>query len=305
MSLSTLYLDFNIEEAPEGHKHQREGWINTACPYCSGDPGYHLGFNIEQNYFFCWRCGHHHIIETLSSLTHLSKKEARELSRQYRLRKGGGVRSKSVDTSVRINKKAFKTPSNITELMKPHRRYLEGRNFDSDYLVEKWEIKGTTPMSFLDGIPYKFRILTPIYWEGKIVSFQTRDYTGKQEKKYLACPREREIIHHKHLLYGNQKSWGEVGLCVEGTFDVWRLGDKAFSTLGIGYTPEQVRLISRIFKKVFIIFDPEKQAHAQAEKLKQELQFRGVKAINYVGIGTDPADLSQDDADHLLKELKL
>lgn len=305
MSISNLYLDYHIEVAPEGHKHQREGWMNTACPFCSGDPGYHLGFNLNQSYFFCWRCGHHHITAGISTLLSVTKPEARELARQYRLRNGGGTQIPSADKHIKIQEKPFKLPSGITDLNKAHRRYLERRNFDSDILAKKWGVKGTSPTSSLDKIAYKFRILTPIYWEGKLVSFQTRDYTDKQEKKYLACPIKREIIHHKHLIYGDQKNWGETGICVEGTFDVWRLGSNAFSTLGIGYTAEQVNVISKIFKKVIIIFDPEKQAQKQATKLKEELLFMNVKATVYKDLETDPADMSQDDANHLLKELNL
>lgn len=305
MSLDNLYLDYNIEQAPEGHKHHREGWINTICPYCSGDLGFHLGYNLSENYFFCWRCGFHQIIVTLSALIRVSPFKANELARQYRIRKKVIVVHTSINESIKINKKVFKLPSGIISLNKAHKRYLERRNFDPEMLTKKWGLQGTSPTSMLDGIAYKYRILSPIFWDGKMVSFQTRDYTNRQEKKYMACPQEREIVHHKHLLYGDQNSWGDVGVCVEGTFDVWRLGHKAFSTLGIGYTAEQVRLIAKYFKKVFIIFDPEVQAKKQAKKLQEELQFRGVQAINYISLETDPADLSQDDANHLLKELKL
>ena len=305
MSLENLYLDFNIEVAPEGHKHQREGWVNSACPYCSGDAGYHLGYNSNSNYYFCWRCGPHQIVETLSSLTKVSKSEAKELSREYRIRKVGAIKKPSLDSSIKINKKAFKLPSGLTPLNKGHRRYLERRNFDPDHLVDKWGLQGTSPTSKLDKIQYKYRVLVPINWEGKTVSFQTRDYTNKQEKKYLACPQDRESVHHKHLIYGNPNLWGEVGICVEGVFDVWRLGGNSFSTLGIGYTPEQVRVIASLFKKVIIIFDPEKQARQQAKKLQEELHFRGVKAINYTKLKTDPADLSPEEAVQLLKELKI
>lgn len=305
MSLSNLYLDYNVETAPEGHKHFRDDWINVPCPHCSGSSGYHLGFNTEQNYYFCWRCGHHRIITTLVALLNVNKSEARNLSREYRLRSIGATNISTSSNHIKINVKPFKLPSAVVPLHKAHSRYLERRNFDSDQLVKKWGVQGTSPTSMLDKIAYKYRILTPIYWDDKMVSFQTRDYTNKQEKKYMACPQARELVHHKHLLYGDQNKWGDVGICVEGTFDVWRLGGNSFSTLGIGYTPEQVRLISKIFKKVIIIFDPEVQAKAQAKKLQEELQFRGVKAINYTQLEMDPADLSQDDADHLLKELKV
>jgi hypothetical protein len=303
MPISDFYQDHNIEVAPEGHKHHRDGWFNINCPFCTGEhDGFHLGFNTEGNYFFCWRCGPHSIPETLVKLLKVSFDQAKSISRDYQLHRSRRVNKTETNKVVKISKHPFKLPNGIVDLTTAHRRYLERRNFDPDQLAHEWGIKGTTPLSVLDGIFYKYRIFTPIHWNGEMVSFQCRDYTNKQSKKYMACPQEREIVHHKHLLYGNQEAWGDVGICVEGTFDVWRLGDQSFSTLGIGYTTEQVRLIASLFKEVVIIFDPEKQAREQAEKLQQELQFRGVKAHNYTELDSDPADLTPDDAKHLLKE---
>ncbi len=305
MALSNFYSDYLIETAPEGHKHSREDWINVPCPYCTGSQGYHLGYNTTDNYFFCWRCGHHPILSTLMKLANISHSQAREFVKQYRIRKGGRKRVASSNEKIKINRYPFKFPTGIGPLNKAQIKYLERRNFDPEELIKKWGVLGTSPMSQLDGIQYKYRILVPIYWEGKLVSFQTRDYTNKQEKKYMACPQKREVIHHKHLLYGQMELQTDIGICVEGVFDVWRLGGRAFSTLGIGYTREQVYLISKLFEEVFIIFDPEKQAQEQAEKLRGELRARKVKVHIHIGLDSDPAALSQDDANHLLKELKL
>src|SRR5690606_34062072 len=133
---------------------------------------------------------------------------------------------------VKIRKKKFRFPSDIGPLQTPHKKYLIKRNFDPDELVSLWGIQSTSPFSSLSiengKIQYKYRILIPILWEGRPVTFQARDYTGKQSIKYLACPEEREIIHHKHILYGHPSLWeNRRGVLVEGVFDVWRLGINA------------------------------------------------------------------------------
>lgn len=305
MSIVDLYIDYNIETAPDGHKHYREGWINIECPHCAGSQGYHLGFNIYGGYFYCWRCGAHNIEKTLSKLLSIDYNPAVATIIEYNLHRKGGDLRKDVDGSIRIGKKKFKLPSGVGKMGTPHRNYLRKRGFDPGYIEQNWGVLGTSPMSRLNDIPYRFRILIPFYWGNQIVSFQCRDYTDKQELKYMACPMEREILHHKHILYGEQKMWGDVGICVEGVLDVWRLESSSFAVLGVGYTKEQVRLISQLFKKIFILFDPEPQAQQQAKKLQQELLFRGVETYVYTDLPSDPADLSQDDVDHLLKELKL
>ncbi len=309
MPLEDLYIDYGIETAPEEHKHYREGWLNIACPFCSGSEGYHLGFNTDDFYFFCWRCGSHYMDQVLRKILEVNRGRAESISKDYKLDKKGAPNSTS--RVIKIGRHSYKYPSGVTAMTKPHRRYLEKRNFDPDYIERKWGVLGTGPFSQLDNgegkiIPYKYRLLIPIHWRGQEVSFQCRDYTDKQEPKYLACPEVREIEHHKHILYGHPDLWKKRrGICVEGALDVWRLKHYACSTLGVGYTPEQLRLLAELFDELFIMFDPEPIAQKQGEKLCKELRFRGVKAHNYTDLETDPGAMSDKDAKHLLKELKL
>lgn len=303
MPLLDLYQAYGIEVASEGHKHARPGWINTVCPFCTGTEGFHLGFNTRSTYYFCWRCGPHPIAASLVKLLRISYTQADELIKVYRLRSKTSFGQKE-PTQVKVGGKPFKFPSDVIDLYGPHERYLKGRGFDSGMMASIWQAKGTGPVSKLDGIPYDHRILIPIYWQDKLVSFQTRDYTGKQER-YMACPEIREIVHHKHILYGHRSLWAKSrAIIVEGVFDVWRLGVNACATLGTGYTPQQMRILGQLFHELVIVFDPEPAAQSVAKKLKEELQFRGLKVQIYNDLKTDPGDMSEDDAQHLLKELK-
>jgi hypothetical protein len=316
--IDDLYHKYSIPVAPEGHKHSRPGWVNIECPHCKKEGGYHLGFNLQHAYFYCWRCGSHGIESTLMKLLHISYTEAESVTRTYKLKRKGVVQVDSLSTSnlVKIKKEGFKFPSSITELEKPHRKYLEEkRNFDPDLLVKRWDIKGTSPNSSLSitregntiKINYGYRILIPIEWDGKVVTFQARDYTGKQQIKYMACPEEREAIHHKDILYGHRSLWAKRrGILVEGVFDVWRIGRNACCTFGTGYTPEQVRVMIARFDELFILFDPEAIAQKRARELQNELSFWGVKAHIYdAGLSTDPGDMTDDQARLILKDLKM
>lgn len=300
MDILRLYEDYSIQYLTEGHKHCRPGWINTVCPFCTGNPGIHLGFNISENYFYCWRCGFHPIKKTLSQLTNLPNNEIAGIMRRY----DGSALSRA-DAKVVLKKKTFKYPNNVGKLTKTQRDYLHERGFNPDDLVHDWGLMGLGIGSQLDGISYAYRILCPIEWDDKIVSFQTRmaihDTIGRQ--KYMACPKQRELIHHKQILYGCPSEWKEVGICVEGITDVWRMGVNAFATFGIEFTQMQVRQMANHFRKVAVMFDGgERQARKQANKLVSELKVRGVEAFRF-DIEGDPADLAQNVADCVVNQI--
>ena len=299
MNIIKIYQDYGIDFLTEGNSHCQPGWVNTHCPFCVGSRNYHLGYNEDDNYYFCWRCGWHSVADTLMKLLDITYPQAKQLIQDNK----GQIYTKKPTKKVIVRKKTLKFPSNIIPLTKQQRNYLEKRNYDVDELVKIWDLKGTGPMSSLDGVPYSHRILIPILWQGRVVTYQTRDTTGKQKPKYLTCPKAREFINIKQLLYGKQSAWGKTGIVVEGGPDVWRFGVNSISTSGIEFTNKQVRLIAKQFKRVPVCFDGgEIQARKQADKLVKELKFRGVDSFR-VDIEGDPGEMKQCDADYLVKSL--
>lgn len=298
MDIYQLYNDYSIDYRTEGHKHCRPGWINTECPFCSGNPGYHLGYHINSNIFVCWRCGWHPITLTISKLLRIELKEIYQILKNYAIY----IPNENNLRYVKVNKKFHKFPSGVIPLEKKHINYLIKRNFDPEQIEKEWKIVGTGPISFLDKIDYRFRIIVPIIWKNQQVSFQGRDITDKNNLRYKACPEVREIIKHKDILYGNSNKWRFTGICVEGITDVWRLGPSSFATFGIKYTPNQLRVIAKTFKRVPIFYDPDPQAIIQANKLCADLKFRGVDAF-LITEKTDPAEMSQEEANYLVKNL--
>lgn len=304
MDIQQLYQDYSIDYKTEGHKHCRPGWVNTECPWCVGNAGYHLGYNLQSDIYVCWRCGFHPIAPTVSKLLRISDAEAYSIVKKY----GIPIPRRAKEAEVKIRAKAHRFPSGTSPLEDNHKRYLLKRGFDPEYLEKEWRLLGTGPISYLDQgdfqIDYKFRILIPFFWDGIQVSFDSRDITGKHISKYIACPGDRELIPHKSILYGKQESWNpDIGICLEGPTDVWRFGPLSFATSGIKYTPAQVRLIAKIFKRVAVCFDGgESQALLQANLLIGELRFRGVDAFR-VDIKEDPGAMSQKEANYLVKQL--
>lgn len=296
MNVEKILIDHRIPFAPPGDKNHREGWLNIQCPFC-GDTSYHLGI-AENGASNCWRCGTKSFTQILAKVLGISESRAYVIQKEY----GGAVKKKPKEIKRKIRTKAHKLPTDTGKMRSRHKRYLKKRKFDPDYITRVWGVQGTGPFSKLDKINYSHRIIAPIYWDDEQVSFQSRDITGRHKFKYMACPEERELIKHKHILYGKQSEWSETGICVEGITDVWRLGTKAFATFGIEFTRQQVRHISKNFMRVIIIFDQEPQAQSQAKDLDAELTLRGIEVVR-VDLKKDPADLSEAAAKELIRKI--
>jgi hypothetical protein len=235
--------------------------------------------------------------KTVAALINLPEMQVKELLKSY----GVNYRVPRINSTPQ-NQKPFKLPTNCQTLSTQHRKYLTQRGFDAEKIERLWNLQGTKHVSLLDDIDYRLRIIIPFFWDGEMARFDARDITGKQISKYKACPKWREIMHRKEILYGKQEYWTDTGVCVEGPTDVWRLGVNSFAVCGIEYTHKQVRLIANTFKRVAVLFDDESQAQVQARKLVAELKFRGVDAWN-VEITGDPGSMKQKDADELVKKL--
>lgn len=240
-------------------------------------------------------------MNTIAALLKINKSRAAQLIKQY----GGRSISRPDSMGALIAKprtKSHRLPSNTGPLQRQHKSYLQKRNFDPDELEREWSLLGSGPISILDESTYKNRIIIPIHWEGKQVSFHSRSISNKATPHAKACPMDRELIHHKHILYGKQELWKAVGVCVEGPADVWRLGPAAFCTFGIAFTQQQITIIAKTFKRVAVVFDDDPQAQEQANKLVAELRAMRIDAMRITIVG-DPAAMSQSEANYLMKHI--
>lgn len=305
MNLLPVLEKLNIRYETEGHKHCRPGWANMPCPYCvGGNFGYHLGFRLDGERCFCWRCGGKNVIKALMKITGMTYNQIKPLLSQYK----GQAPPTSVQSNIKIKRRGFKFPSDLSALTPRHKQYLKSRRFNPDKLEKLWDLKATGPLSTLDKISYKHRIVAPIMWEGKVVSFQARDITNKHDVKYLACPKPREEILHQHIVYANPLiDWGLPVIVCEGISDVWRFGIQAICTFGIDFLPAQIRAVTSNKRKtknkqIMVVFDDDPQAIVKAEQLVAELLFRGydAKKIDIVG---DPGAMPQFEANQLVHEI--
>jgi len=293
IDMISLFNDYSVPHLSEGHKHCQPGWVQIACPYCSGNPGWHLGYSFHDDYFNCWRCGFHSTYKVIKELTRV--KDVKGLLRQY-----SGKPIKVARKKTDKKPKSLILPKGTTPLLPHHKKYLTRRKYNPDKLVELWHLQSSGPTG-----PYKHRIIAPIYYRNKLVSYQGRDVTDKSELKYKACPQELEVVNHQTILYGLDNVNSDKCVLVEGITDVWRLGYGAVACFGIDYTPAQVQLLYKMFNTVYIFFDNELQAQRKAEKLYNNFKGLGMGCEIIEDSSSDPGTMSQHAADSLMHELSI
>jgi hypothetical protein len=301
--ITSLLQDHAIPFTTTG-KNSSPGWINTQCCFCP-DHSDHLGFNLAKEYVVCRKCGYHPLDATIAALLSLPVQEARRLIRQYRT--GRPTRVEPIITPVRpdlvkLPGKPLVIPPQFCATMPakapimaggyivpPPLKYLQKRGFTGDHLnqlIDTYQLRDGGVVG-----PYSHRIIAPVYFDGNLVSYQGRDYTGKSPLKYKACPKAEEVREHKHCLYGMDLVKGDTVVVVEGVVDAWKLGPGAVATFGTSFTWPQVRLLVERWGKRVILFD--RDAKEQAYKLANALSgFHGETTIAFLDDLKDPGELS-------------
>ena len=290
-----FYKDYRIKYADEGSKHCRPGWVQIHCPFCHGTD-WHLGAHLASGVMNCWKCGKKTQNNVIKALLACTRERANEIRKQYTTGK-----STFRGPQEKIAKKKARTcvlPPGAIPMPTRHRDYLLKRHYDAEKLEKIWGLVGVGAVG-----SYKWRIIAPITLDGKLVSYQGRDITGKSSIKYKACESENEVIDHQNILYGVDQVPGNFAILTEGVTDCWRLGPGAICCFGIAFTTPQVNLIANRFKRVFILFDNEEQAQKQAEKIGILLAARGLEVEILTITSDDPGDMPQKEADLLMKEL--
>lgn len=281
----------------EGHHHCHEGWVQIHCPFCAGGRnGWHLGFNLASGGFSCWRCGGVKVYDVVRALLHTS--DPHRIAAAFSEFSTTATRHSAKKQTPR--KKAIKPPPGIKPLGQAHKRYLRRRGFDCSAIIELWAIQSTHHLSG----SWNWRIVAPICnQEGLVTAYVGRAIGSKVRPKYKMTEAEHMLQDPRSVLYGIDKVPGDAIVIVEGITDVWRLGPGAVGCIGINWKSEQANIL-RLYSRRFVLFDPERQAQRQAERLARWLSiFPGQTEIILLDKGVDPGGLSYEEAEELMKSL--
>lgn len=197
----------------------------------------------------------------------------------------------------RASKVEWPPPDAIDTPFDMQRQYIIDRGYDFDHIVNNYGIKfgGYTGQ-------FKYRILIPVVFQGRVVSYLGRDVGGEAYLKYKNLREEESVLPVKETVYNIDNIADEAIIC-EGVFDAWRFHYNAVALFGLVYTQTQIRILGNKLKRAFICFDNEPQAEEAAEDLAEALNFQGVKTEILLIDTKDPGEMSASEANEVIQEL--
>jgi DNA primase len=285
--------EHNIDYSTFG-KNVQKGWAGITCPMC-GDVSNHGGFNLDGGYYNCWKCGGHSVITIIKSLLNCTYNEADRIYNEFS--------DKYVIHKLNEKKKKVKkvTLPGSGNLLSCDRKYLQKRGFDPDYIVNRYQVKGSEIMG-----DWRYRIIIPIIYQGRIVAFQGRDVTNKQYLRYKTLEKEMCIVDPKSTFYGIDQIQGDTVAVVEGVIDCWKMGEGFIASLGKNITSHQIKLLLR-FKRVFWLIDcNDERSKEFAEKAAKDVSVFGVECIIFdMQNKCDPGELTEREVKEVRGEMKL
>lgn len=316
LDIIKLYKDFHVPFMTKGNKHCSPGWVQVICPFCEGSKDFHLGFNISKEFYHCYRCGSHKLGPTIAALVGQSVSLTKEIIGRYRtgrhfseeISKEIPHASKvilpgaSLDLEIAKKQSVGGQISSFDPVLTQHARaieYLQKRGFighDLTDLIKTYNLHYT-------GITgaYNFRIIAPIYFDGDLVSYQGRDYTGLSLKRYMACPKLEEVKDHKSCLYAMDLVKTNTVVIVEGIVDQWKLGPGAVATFGQTFTLAQVKLLVSRWQRRIVLYD---KGAVQAVKLANILSgFSGKTELVSLNSEKDPGGLTVEKGKEIMRKL--
>jgi len=257
--------DFGVPYHTEG-KNISDGWIGISCVFCD-DKSSHGGISPNGLGFTCFRCGTKKSIYAI--VAHFNTNSGVSTKQVY---------ARYVDDLYVADKRLVTRANNVilpsTTLPSAHANYLRQRRYDPEQLSELYGITG-----LLDAPDFKYRVIIPIYFKKKLVTYIGRDITGEATIPYKNLPESKSILTTKEIVYGIDDV-GDTAIIVEGAFDRWRLGYGAVALLGMVFTQAQLRMLAERVKTAYVCFDNESQAQSLAKELAYQLDFCGVETFN-------------------------
>lgn len=286
-ALEELLQNLRVPFVTEGHHHCRPGWLQIDCPFCGADSQrFHLGYNLEHGYFSCWKCRGHSVKQVLTALNASPSDIAAVL---------GDARERYEPAKAKP-RTGLRIPACVGPLLNIHKRYLRGRGFDPDHLVDVWKLGGLGLAPRLG-----WRIYIPIFLGRQQVSWTTRAIGDKVTQRYLSASPQEEAVNHKHVVYGLEHCVHSV-VVVEGPADAWAVGPGAGALFGTAFSTAQVRLLSKIPRRV-ICFD--RTAQEDAEELARQLSCFPGTTINVQIEAKDPGEASERELSALRRLARL
>lgn len=282
----TAFLEGHAIDYRTRGKSTSKGWVNVTCPFCGLYGKRHMGIHIASKIFHCWNCNRkglfHYLFAKMENIP--ISESVREIGRYIDL---GYIGEYEEEAPIDRTGIVVTLPFGSDSLKEAHKFYLSGRGFDPLFLVRKYGIKGTGQVG-----KFPWSIIIPVFIDGRLVSFASRDITGRRSSKYIQLGDSEAALPGGEILYNLDNIRGSIAVILEGYSDVWRFGDSSVGVTGDELTPSQATLLKeRGVSKAFVMYDAEPQAQENAE--------RDASILDYIGLDAEILELEEGDPGEL------
>jgi len=308
--LKEIFNSYGIHYKLRGN-NVADGNINVKCPFCgSADPSEHMGINLENGYWGCWRNSSHSgkdLSYLISVLIGCTKQIARELLGQQSPTDLNDLQDKvsslGKKTLIDMEESKVSFPGSFQPITKnkPYKifwSYLLKRGFledDIPYIIDRYNLSGCIIGK------YAYRIILPYYDKDKLIGWTGRA-VGKSDLRYFSSgPEIKEVLY-------NEQNLPEKGLyvyIVEGPFDCLKIdmyGSPCVAISGLSITTVQakkLRMLSKRFTEVRCLLD----SGALSTAVKLSSIIPGIKILQLPEEFSDPGELPAEDITSILSTL--
>ena len=257
----------------------KRGEVNIKCPLCgSADPSYHMGLNLTNGFWACWRNSAHRgkspvrLIMALLKVPYYKARELAGLGEDFTDPEGfsalagrllrGEVTAKE-ERRKRVSWPRDARPINAAISYRAWKYLSEDRGFgpNTAKLVEEYDLR------VCNSHPWGDRILIPYFLDGNLVTWTGRSVIN-HPIRYRDLETHESVRAPKETLFNidsAHEAGGRVLLAVEGPFDALKLdfygravGVRAVAFSTNSMTEDQLYMLAAIadnFPKLMVMHD--------------------------------------------------
>jgi hypothetical protein len=298
------------------------------CPFCGrNDPSHHMGINLLGKGWGCWRSKDHrgiNPVRLVAALLNCSFEQAEEIA---------GVQL-NVPTNLadlvraKLRPKSVPIPTHKLEMPKEFKtnwQWSSARMF-VDYLERRGlatkQVKVFGLRYCTEGV-FKGRIIFPIYFQKKLVSWTGRTVYPSAELRYYTLSAERDRAERDgyepalgplpdYLLWWDQLlGWGDTIFLCEGPFDALKINvlGNQYGVCGTcfftsGPSNRQIELLHQLlpkFRRRYLLLD--RGTVKQTAQITGQLIGLGLSVANLPHQVKDPGEFTKNHMEALLRSI--
>jgi len=326
-----FFTSHSIEYIESG-ANVSSGNVNIHCPFCgAGDPSYHMGVSLTGKGWACWRDSKHrgkNPVTLVSALLGISKERAYEIVGSRRV-----IPSDFHDQVTSLlsakHQADLSKGLDLPEEFKPIKKlpsaklvfqYLKSRGFTESQILSFTELYG---LRYCVRGPYKGRIIFPLYYKKKLMSWTGRTVYRDEMIRYKTLTTKPEKAEKEGLgpavaAIGNFLLWydtlkkteAKTIVLVEGPFDALNVcvlgrAHGIVSTCFFTTVPSQAQIailhevLPKFHTKILLL---DQGTLPKAIYIKAQLSSLGVEMVQLPKSVDDPGELNKEQLLHLVQE---